>query len=102
MSSIADNRKSRGRPPTGIGKPVGLRLYPELEAKLDAWIAAQDPKPSRPEAIRMLLKGALERGPEAPAATAPPPVKPEEPFYYGPGISRPRGGRRRRDKLPPY
>jgi hypothetical protein len=55
MSSIADNRKTRGRPPTGIGKPVGLRLYTELEAALDAWIADQPDKPSRVAAIRRIL-----------------------------------------------
>lgn len=54
--SIADSSKKRGRPPTGIGKAIGLRLYPELDAGLDAWIADQpDPKPSRPEAIRHAL-----------------------------------------------
>jgi hypothetical protein len=59
--SIADNRKRRGRPPTGITKPLGVRLYPDLEAKLDAWIARQpDPKPSRPEAVRRLMAMALE------------------------------------------
>jgi hypothetical protein len=37
-----------------------LRLYPELEAALDAWIAEQpEPKPSRPEAIRLILKNSL-------------------------------------------
>ena len=51
-----------GRPPTGIGKTIGLRLYPDQEAALDAWIAKQpDPKPSKPEAIRRLLWEALER-----------------------------------------
>lgn len=51
-----------GRPPTGIGEPIGVRLHPGLAAKLEAWIAAQpDPKPSRPEAIRRLLEEALER-----------------------------------------
>jgi hypothetical protein len=49
-----------GRPPTGIGPAIGLRLYPDLEAKLDAWIKAQpEPKPSKPEAIRRLLGRAL-------------------------------------------
>jgi hypothetical protein len=39
---------------------MGLRLYPDLEAALDAWIAKQpEPKPSRPEAIRRILRGAL-------------------------------------------
>ena len=36
---------------------MGLRLYPELDRALDAWIAAQpDPKPSRPEAVRRLME----------------------------------------------
>jgi hypothetical protein len=53
-----------GRPPTGIGKSIGLRLYANQEAKLDAWIEAQpDPKPSKPEAIRRLLGDALKRRP---------------------------------------
>jgi hypothetical protein len=60
MSSISDNKKKRGRPSTGIGAPVGLRLYPELDALLDSWIAAQpEPRPSRPEAIRRILAQAL-------------------------------------------
>jgi hypothetical protein len=55
-------KRSRGRPKTGIGPNIGLRLYPELEAALDAWIADQpDPKPSRPEAIRQILGRALLR-----------------------------------------
>jgi hypothetical protein len=53
-------KRSRGRPKTGIGPNIGLRLYPELEAALDAWINQQpDPKPSKPEAIRTLLGEAL-------------------------------------------
>ncbi|WP_349371773.1 hypothetical protein [Salinarimonas sp.] len=64
MASAKDSKKSRGRPPTGIGKPVGLRLYPELEAAVDAAIAAQpEPKPGRPEMIRRALADWLrERG----------------------------------------
>ena len=49
-----------GRPKTGIGKTIGLRLYPEEEAALEAWIAQQpDPKPSKPEAIRRIIRDAL-------------------------------------------
>ena len=49
-----------GRPPTGIGRTIGLRLYPDIEAALDAWIAKQpSPKPSRPEAIRRILRDKL-------------------------------------------
>jgi len=58
MSSIVDNRKKRGRgrPRTGIGKPVGLRLYPELERRVDQWALKQPDKPGRPEAIRRLIE----------------------------------------------
>jgi hypothetical protein len=61
MPSISDNRKKRGRgrPRTGIGKPVGLRLYPELEKRIDAWALSQPDNPGRPEAIRRLIEIAL-------------------------------------------
>ena len=60
MRTTAEIQKKRGRPGTGIGKALGLRLYPMLESALGSWISAQsDPKPSRPEAIRRLLQAAL-------------------------------------------
>jgi hypothetical protein len=60
ISSIADTKKGRGRPKTGIGRNVGLRLYPELQARLDDWIAKQgEPDLGRPEAIRRVLDKAL-------------------------------------------
>jgi hypothetical protein len=64
MRSISDSKKSRGRPKTGIGPAIGLRLYPDLEAKLEAWIARQPHEPSRPEAIRQLLEQALATAPK--------------------------------------
>jgi hypothetical protein len=62
VGAIADKpKKKMGRPPTGIGPAIGLRLYPDLKADLDAWIARQpEPKPSSPEAIRRLLRKALD------------------------------------------
>lgn len=62
--SIADKQKRpRGRPPTGITPMTGVRIPAELDAKLNAWIAAQpEPKPSRSEAIRRLLEKALSKG----------------------------------------
>jgi hypothetical protein len=66
MPSIVDNRKKRGRgrPPTGIGKPVGLRLYPDLERRVDQWASKQPDKPGRPEAIRRLIEIALGTKPK--------------------------------------
>jgi hypothetical protein len=62
MSSIADNRKSRkGRPSTGIGAPVGLRLYPDIEKGLDTYIAKSGANIGRPEAIRRILTDYLKR-----------------------------------------
>jgi hypothetical protein len=56
----ANEKRGRGRPKTGIGKVIGLRLYAQQEAQLDAWIETQpEPKPSKPEAIRRLLGEAL-------------------------------------------
>ena len=41
----------------------GLRMPPELEAKIDAWIDRQpDPKPSRSEAMRRLIERGLGEG----------------------------------------
>lgn len=62
MSRISDSKKKRGRPPTGIGKAIGLRLYPDLEAAIDRWIDQQDDADiSKPEAIRRLLEEALSK-----------------------------------------
>ena len=58
-----NKKRGRGRPRTGIGPVVGVRLHPALETALENWIAAQpDPKPSKPRAIRQLLIQALGEG----------------------------------------
>lgn len=54
-----EQKRGRGRPATGIGPAIGLRLYPELDAQLGVWIAMQPQPISRPEAIRRLLELAL-------------------------------------------
>jgi hypothetical protein len=57
---VTKKKRGRGRPPTGIGPHVGLRLYPDLQARLDAWIDQQgEPELGRPEAIRRLLDQVL-------------------------------------------
>jgi hypothetical protein len=57
-------KRKPGRPwgsrTTFIGKAIGLRLYPDMEARLEAWISRQGERGlSLPEAIRRLLDRAL-------------------------------------------
>jgi hypothetical protein len=52
-------RKKRGPPPTGKGTPITVRLQPSGLSQLDTWIADQEDKPSRPEAIRRLTTAML-------------------------------------------
>jgi hypothetical protein len=39
---------------------VGLRLYEDVERRIDAWAETQPDKPGRPEAIRRLVEKALD------------------------------------------
>ena len=49
------NRK-RGRPPSGLGTPVQVRLKDDQLAAIDAWRRAQPDLPNRPEALRRLAE----------------------------------------------
>jgi hypothetical protein len=52
-------KKKIGRPKVG-SVPVLVKVPPDELATLDAWIAAQDdPKPTRPEALRKLARKGL-------------------------------------------
>ena len=52
--------KRRGRPKTtGKGTLIGVRLHRADLADLEHWISRQTEKHTRPEAIRVLLRGAL-------------------------------------------
>ena len=54
--SIKTTTKRRGRPATGKGDPVQVRLQPDIMASLDKWITRHpEPKPTRPEAIRRMI-----------------------------------------------
>ncbi|WP_339033759.1 hypothetical protein WHZ78_18375 [Bradyrhizobium symbiodeficiens] len=53
-------RKKRGPPATGKGTLVGVRLQPDDLSAVDSWIAEQDKAPTRPEAIRTLMRQALK------------------------------------------
>lgn len=52
-------KRGRGRPRTDA-TPVMVRLQPDQLAQLDDWIEHQgEPRPSRPEAIRLILADRL-------------------------------------------
>jgi len=55
--SSSDNRNASR--PGQSGQFVGVRLQPDDLAALDAWIADQADPPSRPEAMRRLMRQAL-------------------------------------------
>jgi hypothetical protein len=57
--SINVIKKSRGRPATGQGTLVGVRLQPSHLKALDAWIATQNAPLTRPEAIRAMMETIL-------------------------------------------
>jgi len=67
-------KRKLGRPATGRGKGVLVRLQPPLLAALDKFAQEQDSKPSRPEAVRMILVDALISYGFLPLE-APPPIK---------------------------
>jgi hypothetical protein len=56
-------KKKRGPKPTGQGVPVMLRLQPDLMAMVDQYIETHAaPKPSRPQAIRAIIRTFLANG----------------------------------------
>jgi hypothetical protein len=92
-------KRGPGRPPTGLRPSIGVRLYQEMEERIDQWIAQRDdPDLGRHEAIRRLLDYALTvllKSKPLPQAEAMPrflsviePAKPKKP--------RPAGQRRPR------
>lgn len=63
MTSSGDNIKSRGRPATGKGTLIGVRLQPDQLQALDAYIRVGNERDgeqlTRPQAIREILKTVL-------------------------------------------
>lgn len=57
--SINGTVKKRGRPATGLGVSINVRLQPEQLTALDDWIDLREPRPSRPEAIRLIVRERL-------------------------------------------
>jgi metal-responsive CopG/Arc/MetJ family transcriptional regulator len=57
---MISEKKRVGRPATGKGTPVLVRLDADLLARLDELRTASEPILNRPEAIRMIMKMRLE------------------------------------------
>jgi hypothetical protein len=57
--SINVIKKGRGRPATGQGTLIGVRLQPSQLKALDAWIDKQNASLTRPEAIRAMMEKVL-------------------------------------------
>lgn len=60
MDTVPKSRK-RGPAPTGKGQMLGVRLHLDLMDPLDTFISSESDKPSRPEAIRRLMREGLQR-----------------------------------------
>jgi cytochrome c553 len=56
---IMKSKSKMGRPATGVGTPVMVRLSADQLAALDAWIAKQSKPITRPEAIRAFVAEGL-------------------------------------------
>ena len=66
---LARSRKKPGPPATVVGTLIGVRLHPPDLTALDEWASEQEDKPSRPEAVRGLLKEALGAGKKKPRSS---------------------------------
>jgi len=58
-----EGAKKRGRPATGRGEQVQVRLQPMLLKQIDLWRGNRGDAPSRPEAIRRLIQLGLAAHP---------------------------------------
>jgi hypothetical protein len=58
---ILKSKKPRGRPATGIGTPVMVRLAPAVIDAIDAFRTEQQPVINRAAAIRQFVVEALKR-----------------------------------------
>ncbi len=73
VPSTRDNMKSDRKPrPRETGTLIGVRLHPPQLVALDAWISEQpEPRPGRPEVMRVALSDYLRDKGYLPAASEP-------------------------------
>lgn len=60
MTDLGPTKKKRGRPATGQGKPVGLRLHDDILRAIDDWRRDQPQALSVGAAVRELAKIGLQ------------------------------------------
>jgi hypothetical protein len=60
---LMEGARKRGRPATGRGAQVQVRLQPMLLKQIDLWRGNKSDAPSRPEAIRRLVQLGLAAHP---------------------------------------
>jgi hypothetical protein len=53
---VSDNKKTTGRPPTGVGTLVGQRWHEDQLGEVDRWRRGESDMPGRAEAIRRLVE----------------------------------------------
>ena len=53
------SQKKRGRPATGRGSTIGVRMHEYSLARIDSWRLGQPDVLTRPEAIRRLVENGL-------------------------------------------
>jgi hypothetical protein len=53
-------QRERGRPATGKGVQIQVRLQPTMLKAVDGWMHRYSPQHSRPEAIRQLISLGLK------------------------------------------
>lgn len=54
--TLLPRKGKRGPAPTGKGQPVVTRLHDDLIGPLDKYASEEEDSPSRPEAIRRILR----------------------------------------------
>jgi len=62
-SGTMEGKKKRGRPATGRGAQVQVRLQPILLQQIDLWRGNRSDAPGRPEAVRRLIQLGLAAHP---------------------------------------
>jgi hypothetical protein len=72
MAKGRQKKRGRGRPvTTGMGMAIVVRCHEDFLRRIDRWVAQQEDKPSRPEAIRRLAELGLGTSGKVPGKALP-------------------------------